>query len=102
VGNLVGVGHVREAGAEIQELADALREHAVNHPLEQMAALIGGVPGARDTDVSRHRVHRVGCVLVDREVVLAAEVVVPDARCVGKAGTYRVIGIQFGGCRWVG
>ena len=34
VGDLVSVGHVRQARAEVEELADALAEHVVNHPLQ--------------------------------------------------------------------
>jgi hypothetical protein len=39
VGDLVGVGHVRQARAEVEELAHALTRHVVDHPLQQMPAL---------------------------------------------------------------
>ncbi len=45
VGDLVSVGHVGQPRAKVEELADALAEHVVNHPLQQMAALNGGLGG---------------------------------------------------------
>jgi hypothetical protein len=47
VGDLVGVGHVRQAGPEVKKLADTLGDHVVDHPLQQMAALDGGVGAGR-------------------------------------------------------
>jgi hypothetical protein len=98
VGDLVGVGHARKAGAKVQELADALPEQVVHHPLEQMAALNGGVLAGRCADLAHHRIARLGRLPVDLVVVLAAELVIPDAGGVGIPEVDRILGIQFGGC----
>src|SRR2546429_6339957 len=60
-------------------MADALAEHVVHHPLQQMAALNGTVGTVRNTQRPHHRVGRLGRLPVDRVVVLAAELIVPDA-----------------------
>ena len=102
VGDLMGVSHVRQAGTEVKELADTLADHVVDHPLQQVAALDGGVGAGRDAQSRDHRVGRVGGRPVDGEVVLAAELVVPDAGRVGIADTDRVIGFRPGGGRRLG
>jgi hypothetical protein len=96
LGDLVGVGHVRQAGPEVKKLADTLGDHVVDHPLQQVAALDGGVGAGRDAQSRDHRVGRVGGRPVDGEVVLAAELVVPDAGRVGIADADRVLGDRFG------
>jgi hypothetical protein len=81
------------------ELADALAEHVVNHPLQQMAALKGGFGTVRDTQRPHHRIGRFGRLPIDREVVLAAELIVPDAGRVGITGIRRIAGARAGS-RW--
>jgi hypothetical protein len=95
----MGVGHVRQTRAEVEELADALAKHVVNHPLQQMAALNGSFGTVRNTQPPHHRIGRVGRLPIDRVVVLAAELVVPDAGRVGITATDRIIGVQSGGGR---
>ncbi len=102
VDDLVGIGHVRQPGAEIEELADALPEHVVDHPLEQVAAFHGGVGTGRHPQPPDHRIGRVGRLPVHREVVLAAELVVPDTGRIGIADADRVIGVQSGRRRLLG
>src|SRR4029077_19545981 len=84
---------------EIEELADALAEHVVDHPLQQVTALDGGVGTGRYAQALDHRISGCGCLPVDREVVLAAELVVPDTGRVGITDADRVIGGRLGGCR---
>ena len=102
VGDLVGAGHAGQAGAKVEELADALAEQVVDHPLQQMAALQGSVGTVRDAQRPHHRVGRFGRLPIDREVVLAAELIVPDPGRVGITGADRDIGARPGGRRRFG
>jgi hypothetical protein len=74
----------------------ALAEHVVNHPLQQMAALQGGVGTGRNAQPAHHRVGRLGRLPIDREVVLAAELIVPDAGGVGITRTDWITGVAAG------
>jgi hypothetical protein len=73
-------------------------EHVVHHPLEQVAAVLGGVLAGWCADVLHHRVGHVGRLPIDRVVVLAAELVIPDASGVGIPGVRHIVGVQLGGC----
>ena len=102
VSDLVGVGHVRQARAKIEELADALAQHVVDHPLQQMTALNGGLGTVRNTQRPHHRVGRFGRLPIDRVVVLAPELIVPDASRVGITHTRGIVGVRPGGRRRFG
>ncbi len=102
VGDLVGVGHIRQARAKVEELADALTEHVVNHPLQQMAALNGSLSTGWNTQLPHHRIGRFGRFPINREVVFAAELIVPDASGVGVTSPDRIFGVRSGGRRRFG
>jgi hypothetical protein len=98
VRDLVSISHARQPRAKVQELADALAEHVVHHPLQQVTALNGGVGGERYAYLHGHRLYRLGRPPVDREVVLAPQVIVPDAGRVGIPDADRIMGLRLGGC----
>jgi hypothetical protein len=74
LGDLVRVVHGRQAGADVEELADAeLRGQRRHRADEEPPRLLGH----RD-DAGVDRDHRIAGLPVDRVVVLAAHPVVPD------------------------
>jgi hypothetical protein len=68
LGDLVRVLHRRQAGAEVEELLDALQRHVPDRPAE-----CGPVEPRAVTAVTHDRDRLGGDLAVDREVVLAAE-----------------------------
>jgi hypothetical protein len=95
--NLVGVGHIRQARAKVKELADALSEHVVHHPLQEVTGLNSSVAGRRYPQLPEQDVDRLGRLPVGLEVVLALQMIVPDAGRVGIADTERIVDLRFGG-----
>jgi hypothetical protein len=87
LGDLVRVLGGRQAGADVQELADAgLAGQVADRPAEKCPV------GAGLLDDARQHLHDLLTDLpVDREVVLAAEPVVPDARGV-RPGFVQAVG----------
>jgi hypothetical protein len=93
VSDLVGVSHAGQPRAKVEELADPLADHVVDHPLEQVTAFYGRVGRCRYPYVYRHRLDSLGGLPVDCEIVLAAQVIVPDTSRVGVISADRVIGL---------
>jgi hypothetical protein len=83
VRDLVRIGHARQPRAKVEELADALAEHVVDHPLQQVTAFNRGVGRERYAYLQGHRLDRLDRLAVDREIIFSPQVVVPNAAVFG-------------------